>query len=126
MNIDELMKELEKYKIGETSRRYTMQPFNYENDYISCARLDSSNKWLDANKTMMIKTWTIVYHPKKDFQHLPNFMQLKSKISIKIKKFTPREEKNKGLKDCYGIKFLEMKQEPDEDIIRKILDFIFS
>lgn len=125
MTIDELMKELENYKSGETSRSYDLPAFSYENDYIACARLDDSNKWIDDNKTAMIKTWTIVYHPKKDFQHLPNFIQLKSRTDIDIKKFTPKKEKYKNLKDCYGIKIYGMKQKPNEDIIRKILDFIF-
>lgn len=126
MNIDQLMNALEKYKCGETSRHYTMQSFNYENEYIFCARLDSSNKWLDHNRTEMTKTWSIIYFPKKEFQNLPNFMQLKSRTSIKINKFNPRNEENKHLKGCHALRFYGMKQEPDEDIIRKILDFIFS
>ena len=108
----------------ETSRRWSHEEklLNYENDYISVLRIDSSNKWTtDKDSGFMSKMWSIIIKLKKDFSCLENFKALKTILSIKISPVT------KGaLVGNYGIRIYDMRQEPDSEIVKEILDFIFQ
>ena len=114
--IDELMI----YKRGECDRRWKKsQQITYRNEYIELVSLDSSNKWLSS--TEMEKQWSIVVDKKKDFTSLPNYLFLKEDGILKL---TPVQNgKNKG---CFGIRLYGMKRDPDEEIVNKLLDFIFE
>ncbi len=119
----DLLEELKKYKTGETERSWMMQSkadsVFFENDYIKLVRIDTSNKWVGGAE--MIKQWSIIYHQKKAFTHLPNYLLLKNNYNIRI---TPvRTGINKG---CYGLRFYEMKKDPNGQIVLAILKFIFN
>lgn len=119
--LNKLQRELNNYMQGETQRSFirTENLINYENEYISVLRVDSSNKWIGQNK--MTKSWAIIVDIKKPFTSLANFVQLSQVIDVKI---TP--VKRGVLQGNYGIRFYGMKQNPDEKIITDILNFIFG
>lgn len=115
-----LIEELLEYKKGTCDRRWKKsQKFSYENDYIELVSLDSSNKWLSS--TEMEKQWSIIIEKKKDFTLLPNFSLLKEQGLLTL---TPVN--NGANKGCSGIRLYGMKKDPDEGIIKKLLDFIFE
>lgn len=115
-----LVEELLEYKKGTCDRRWKKsQKFSYENDYIELVSLDSSNKWLSS--TEMEKQWSIIVDKKKDFTSLPNFSLLKERGILTL---TPVS--NGANKGCFGIRLYGMKKDPDEEIIKKLLDFIFE
>ena len=115
-----LIEELLEYKKGTCDRRWKKsQKFLYENDYIELVSLDSSNKWLSS--TEMEKQWSIIIEKKKDFTSLPNFSLLKEQGLLTL---TPVN--NGANKGCFGIRLYGMKKDPDEGIIKKLLDFIFE
>lgn len=115
-----LIEELLEYKKGTCDRRWKKsQKFSYENDYIELVSLDSSNKWLSS--TEMEKQWSIIIEKKKDFTLLPNFSLLKEQGLLTL---TPVN--NGANKGCFGIRLYGMKKDPDEGIIKKLLDFIFE
>lgn len=115
-----LIEELLEYKKGTCDRRWKKsQKFSYENDYIELVSLDSSNKWLSSIE--MEKQWSIIIEKKKDFTLLPNFSLLKEQGLLTL---TPVN--NGANKGCFGIRLYGMKKDPDEGIIKKLLDFIFE
>ena len=115
-----LIEELLEYKKGTCDRRWKKsQKFSYKNDYIELVSLDSSNKWLSS--TEMEKQWSIIIEKKKDFTLLPNFSLLKEQGLLTL---TPVN--NGANKGCFGIRLYGMKKDPDEGIIKKLLDFIFE
>lgn len=115
-----LIEELLEYKKGTCDRRWKKsQKFLYENDYIELVSLESSNKWLSS--TEMEKQWSIIIDKKKDFTSLPNFSLLKEQGILTL---TPVS--NGANKGCFGIRLYGMKKDPDEGIIKKLLDFIFE
>ena len=59
--------------------------------------------------------------PKKDFRELTNYCELSEKLDIKLTRVTKGE-----LKGCRGIRIYKMKQNPTNDIIYDILNFIFQ
>jgi hypothetical protein len=121
MNINKLKNELDAYNNGTTIRSWIMRSnmMVYDNDYISVVRIDSSNKWVLQNQ--MIKMWSIIFKQKKDFTHLSNYQQLSRLMNVAITPVT------KGTnKDCFGLRIYGMKHEPDTEIIKNILDFIFD
>lgn len=119
-----LLNKLQPYMQKKTDRHWSREEklLNYENDYISVLRIDSSNKWTtDKASGFMTKMWSIIIKLKKDFSNIKNFKELEKSIKIKITPVT------KGaLTGSYGIRIYNMKQEPTKEIIKEILDFIFS
>ena len=69
----------------------------------------------------MEKQWSIIIDKKKDFTSLPNFSLLKEQGILTLTPVSKGE--NKG---CFGIRLYGMKKDPDEGIIKKLLDFIFE
>lgn len=121
MILTEILNELKKYKIGTTERSWKMkeQTVSYSNSYLKVVRIDSSNKWVSAN--VMTKQWGIIFEKYKDISCLPNYLELAKNIDIKITPVTKGE--NKG---CYGIRLYNMKSDPDEVIVKNLLDYIFD
>ena len=96
--------------------------FKYENEYIKVLRIDSSNKWQGVpHQSDMDKQWGIILNVKKDFYHLQNFQNLYSSIDIDVTPVT--RGINKG---NYGIRIYHMAQNPNEEIVQQILDYIFE
>lgn len=121
MTLVEMINELNKYKVGTTERSWKMkaQTISYSNTYLKVVRIDSSNKWVSANE--MTKQWGIIFEKFIEFSSLPNYVELAKKIDIKITPVT------KGLnKGCFGIRLYNMKADPDEKIVRSLLEFIFD
>lgn len=115
-----LIEELLEYKKGVCDRRWKKsQKFSYKNGYIDLVSLDSSNKWLSS--TEMEKQWSIIINKKKEFSSLPNFSLLKERGLLTLTPVNSGE--NKG---CFGIRLYGMKKDPDAEIIKKLLDFIFE
>lgn len=115
-----IIEELLEYKKGAAGHSWKkLKGFSYNNDYISLVRIDSSNRWVTP--TEMEKQWSIIIDKKKDFTSLPNFSLLKKEGIITL---TPvNNGENKG---CFGIRLYGMKKDPDEKIIKSLLDFIFE
>lgn len=122
MSIIELLQKIEPYRSGSTSRLWTKNPICFNNEYIEVKRLDSSNKWLGLPRVSeMGKMWSIIVDLKKDFRALTNYCELSKKLDIKLTRVTKGE-----LKGCRGIRIYKMKQNPTNDIIYDILNFIFQ
>ena len=122
MSIIELLQKIEPYRSGSTSRLWTKNPICFSNEYIEAKRLDSSNKWLGLPRVSeMGKMWSIIVDLKKDFRALTNYCELSKKLDIKLTRVTKGE-----LKGCWGIRIYKMKQNPTNDIIYDILNFIFQ
>lgn len=122
MSIIELLQKIEPYRSGSTSRLWTKNPICFNNEYIEVKRLDSSNKWLGLPRVSeMGKMWSIIVDLKKDFRELTNYCELSKKLDIKLTRVTKGE-----LKGCRGIRIYKMKQNPTNDIIYDILNFIFQ
>jgi len=122
--MENLLAKLKPYRDFLTDRSWTKEEsmLEYNNEYISVLRIDSSNKWiLINNQKTMSKMWSIIINKKQDFSNIKNFLELKKSLKINI---TPV---NKGkFIGNYGIRIYDMKQEPDSEIIKEILDFIFK
>lgn len=121
MTFNELNEKLKQYSNGiDTDHSYVEQELDYENEYISVVIFANSNKWINKH-TEMETMWSIIYNPKKDFSHLKNWKSLQKELEIEI---TPvRKGVNIGK---FGIRIRKMKKKPDEEIIKQLLDFIFS
>lgn len=120
MTLEQLKALLQKHNNGVMDRTWdSKQGFSYTNEYISAVAIDSSNNWV--SKDEMIKMWSIIFKMKKAIHFLPKYKELQKILSIDI---TPvRKGQNKG---CYGIRIYNVKQEPNADIVKNILDFIFQ
>ena len=121
MTAFDLKARLDNYNQCETQRSWikTQGLLSYENEYLSVVRVDSSNKWVGQDK--MEKMWSIIFVPKKSFISLPNYRTLKSVIDITVTPVTHGK-----LKGYYGLRIYGMKRDPNENIVKEILDFIFS
>lgn len=120
MDIEELKNEINNYNLCTTHRGWIMNEnsLNYSNEYLSVVRVDTSNHWIGQDK--MSKMWSIIFKRKENFEHLTNYHRLQDNFHINI---TPViRGKNKG---CYGLRIYDMRQNPDSNIIKDILDFIF-
>lgn len=115
-----IIEELLEYKKGNAGHSWKkLKGFSYDNDYISLVRIDSSNRWVTPIE--MEKQWSIIIDKKKDFALLPNFSLLNKEGILTL---TPvNNGENKG---CFGIRLYGMKKDPDEKIIKNLLDFIFD
>ena len=121
MKITDLMNKFKAFDSGETVRSWTKDPkmICYENEYMKCVRIDSANKHIPNNK--MIKQWSILFEKKKDFSSLPAYKELKANMNVKITPVTRGE-----LKGFWGLRIYNVHQEPKYEMIKDILDFIFS
>ena len=123
ISIDELIQRLDPYKAGEVDRRPKKKDFYYKNDYIHCIRLDSSNHYVSSGSLSMDKQWSIIFKKEKDFslEIKSNISRLQARCDFSI---TPvRTGENIG---CFGFRFYHMAKNPDEPIVKQILDFIFQ
>ena len=121
MTITELMNKFNAFDSGETVRSWTRDPImlHYENEYMKCVRVDSSNHHVPNNK--MTKMWSIIFEKKRDFGGLPKCKELAKNMNVKI---TP--VRTGALKGCWGLRIYDVHQEPTREMVKMILDFIFS
>ncbi|MCQ2584459.1 MAG: hypothetical protein MJ185_02620 [Treponema sp.] len=114
-------KELAEYQKGPIDKGFSEKLLSYENEYISVICFNHSNKWLGKPKASNIeKMWSIIYKSKKSFSSFPGWLDLSNNLNISITQVS--KGKNQG---NYGIRIRGMKQKPNEEIIKKILDYIF-
>lgn len=124
--LESLILALKKFKDFKNFNRagVMINSFKYENEYIKVLRIDSSNKWQGIpHQSDMDKQWGIIIEIKKDFCNLQNFKNLCSNYSIDIDVTPVTRGENKG---NYGIRLYHMAQNPNQDIVRQILDYIFA
>lgn len=121
MTIQDLKNKINEYNFGETRRSWVVgdNSILYSNDYINVIRFDSSNRWIDNDK--MSKMWSIIFDKKKDFTHLKQYQVFQNSFNVKITPVTRGK-----IRGYFGIRIYDMKQEPNSDIIKIILDFIFN
>ncbi|MBO5885126.1 MAG: hypothetical protein J6Q51_04945 [Clostridia bacterium] len=122
--MDNLILNLQNYKDFKNFNNGVamIESFKYENEYIKVLRIDASNKWTGIpHKSDMDKQWGIIIDIKKDFRFLQNYKKLTTVLDIDI---TPvHRGKNKGK---YGIRIYHMAQNPNEEIVQQILNYIFE
>ena len=121
MTINELITTFSTFDSGETVRSWTKdtQMIHYENEYMKCVRVDSANRHIPNNK--MIKMWSIIFEKKKDFGSLPKYRELQANMNLKI---TP--VRRGELAGCWGLRIYDVHKEPNREMVKTILDFIFS
>ena len=126
MKADEIITELNKYRNNNTIQTWKMTSLDLENDYIKILRIDSSNKH-GGTAVINGKQWGIIILIKKDFTKKTTWKELVSKDNnIKITRVKKGEFYEKYKNAVYGIRFYGMSVDPNEEIIKIILDFIFS
>lgn len=98
------------------------QDVEFENRYIKLLSIETSNKWLgEPHKSNMTKQWGIIIKLKDNFIHFEGFKQLLKIFNVDL---TPvRFGQFKG---NYGIRFYDMAQNPDKEIVIDILNYIFE
>lgn len=124
MLASQLKHEFDVYNQGVgATPAWTMTVMGYSNDYINVIRIDSSNKWLgEPHKSLMGKMWSIIVETKKPFQNLDTFRELiQAGFNIDVTPVSKGQNKRKE-----GIRIYSMKQEPNEELIGKLLDYIFE
>lgn len=122
MKIEELKQVLNLFNdISETNKHWEGRQMFYENDYIKIVRLDDSNRHNKYNYNKLDKMWSIVYSAKQPFSHLPNFKIFQKEYNAYISPVLRGE--NKG---CFAIRIPDMKECPNIEIAKQILDFIFD
>ncbi|MGN0813059.1 MAG: hypothetical protein ACI4MQ_06100 [Candidatus Coproplasma sp.] len=96
---------------------------NYENQYVSVIEVASSNKWLgEPHNSLMDKMWSIIVDVKKDFTNLPTFRSLlQAGLNLGITPVLKGKHKGK-----FGIRIYGMKKEPNQHLLKELLDFIFE
>ncbi len=121
MTANDIKNKIEEYNNCQTQRKWKMNENEifYENEYIRVYRLDSSNKWTGPDT--MEKMWSIIFKPKKSFISLCTYQELKKVLKIRVTKV----EKGKFIGN-YGIRIYGMKREPNCEIVKMILNFIFA
>lgn len=121
MTITELINKFSAYDAVETVKSWTRdsQMLHYENEYMKCVRVDSANRHVANNK--MLKQWSILFEKKKDFSNLPKYRELQTKMNVKITPVTRGE-----LAGCWGLRIYNVHREPNSEMVKTILDFIFS
>lgn len=120
MNANEIKNMLDRYNSGDTNRSFVMgAPMHYQNEYIRVVRLDSSNKWIGYDD--MSKMWSVIFDKRKSFVHLRNYQELRRVIDVEVTPVT-----RGSIKGFYGLRIRGMKNNPSEEIVRVILDYIFE
>ena len=128
MKSSEIIDKLNEFRGGKTEQNWTMeQPkysqfLEYENEYIKVLRIDSSNKAGGA-EVQNGKQWGIIVEIKKAFESLPNWKTLKKEMGEDIAITPLTRGKNKGK---HGIRLYKMSKNMNDDIIKKLLNFIFE
>ena len=122
MNIEVLKQILHSYNdIIETNKHWDSRPMTYENEYIKVVSLDDSNKHNSEDYNKYDKMWSIVYSMKQTFINLENFKLFQKEFNAYIS--SVNKGKSKG---CFAIRIPDMKECPNTEIAKVILDFIFS
>ncbi len=122
MNIEILKQILYIYNnILETNKCWNSRPMTYENDYIKVVSLDDSNNHNSEDYNKFNKMWSIVYSEKQSFIKLENFKLFQNEFNAYIS--SVNKGKSKG---CLAIRIPDMKECPNIEIAKIILDFIFS
>ena len=123
MKLNELVEKINTFKRSHStsqSWRNSVSPI-FENEYIKLIRIDSSNN--HGGKTASSgKQWSILIEEKKNFQMLENWIILKNEFNETLK-ITPFRNRNCGWK---GIRFYRMEEDPTNEIVINILNFIFN
>ena len=123
MEAEQMYELLENYRKPFTVQSWKREPmFEYENAFIKLLRVDSSNKSGGA-AIKNGKQWSIIFQMKQNFTHLPNWCSLVKRMRGDMR-LTPV---NTGvLAGNFAIRIYNMAQNPEEGIVRNLLDFIFG
>ncbi len=123
LEIFTLTNEIRKFKNNTTEQSWRKaDALSYSNDYIAVLRIDSSNR-AGGKSIKRGKMWSIIVDIKKSFEELPHWTALRAYYMDDLK-LTPVERGE--LKGKYGIRFYNMSKDPTEEIVLKILKFIFG
>ena len=122
MKAENLFNTINSFRVGKTRQSYRRDtPPYYENQYIKLIRIDSGNR-AGGQSVIRGKQWSIIFEPKLAFTLLPGWKILHNRYGDDIK-ITPV---TRGvLKGCHAIRFYHMSEDPTDEIILGILDFIF-
>lgn len=119
MDIKELQAKLTIYKTGPVEwpawLRRIQLPTHYENEYLLVDCYESSNTAGAA-----AKMWSIIFYPKKNFQHFTSYHNLCKITRSKITKVRGDEQGR------LAIRFYDMRKNPNADIITAILQYLFE
>lgn len=123
MTINELINEIKKYNdIDVTKKSWVkVDSFDFSNDYIELLSIESSNK---HGTNSMIKQWSIIIDLKKDLKLINNFNKLLINEEFKVA-LTPVRPNSK-FSGKWGIRFYDMKKDPNNEIVYIILKYIFN
>jgi hypothetical protein len=121
MELNEILKQLSKYKEGLTEQRWKMDCYILNNDYINVVRIDTSNK-AGGKGVKQGKQWSIIFERTTNLklEELAKFKKLAQKSGyIRI---TPRV----NYLNQYGIRIYNMAKNPDMLIMNELFDYLFN
>lgn len=116
-HINTMKLKLNKYKTGSVETKYIKNGrlnLTFENEFMLFDCYETSNK-----KEIESKMWSLIFYPKKDFQHLENYIALSKITRIKTTKVRDDSER-------WAIRFYDMNQNPTSTIVVEILEYIFK
>lgn len=122
MTIKKLNEEIERFRNSKTYQgTLRLHPFNYENKYIKARFVETSNA-VGGKEIINGKQWSILFELKESFQHFPKWRTLLQVFEDRINITEVKYGQNRG---CWGIRLYHLSKNPTDEIIKKILDFIF-
>jgi len=125
MELKEIVERIESFRnTGTEQARLQKYRFHYENEFLKVVFIETSNKQ-GGNDVKNGKLWSIKFNQKQPFTHLQGWANLKSYFGKKLE-MTLVQEDGAAEKNYFGIRLREMSKEPSDEVVRKILDFIFQ
>lgn len=109
--------KLNKYKIKPVETKYIKRgklDMEYENEFMLFDCYETSN-----TQGITSKMWSLIFYPKKDFQHLKYYVELSKITRLEITKVRD----NSGR---WAIRFYDMCKNPGPITIVEILEYIFK
>jgi hypothetical protein len=122
MTIEKLNEEIESFRNSKTEQgTLRLHLFNYENKYIKARFVETSNA-AGGKEIINGKQWSILFELKENFQHFPKWKMLLLTLKDRINITEVKYGQNIG---CWGMRLYHLSKNPTNEIIKKILDFIF-
>ena len=121
INIDSLLSELERYRNADKSSYFVLRKqIDYSNEYIDVLDYSSSNSPKDEMGNFF-KQWNIIIRIKKDFTELDGYKELSRHLDIKVSRVNSGRHTGQ-----HALRIYKMSENPDNGIIKLVLDFIFD
>ena len=112
---------MERYRDADKSRYFVLRKqIGYSNEYSDVLDYTSSNTHDDALGNFC-KQWNIIIRIKRNFTELDGYKELARHLDIKVSRVNSGRHTGQ-----HALRIYKMSENPDDGIIRLVLDFIFG